>query len=92
MPAADVLKLAEFCKAVGLQLFRNYVQQMCDTKGWTMWPAEKLAHAAMGMHGLALAHAFSHSIPKASLPLFWATGEVKLNGKTVNWRPLLPNS
>jgi len=92
MPAADVLKLGEFCKAVGQQLFRNYIQQMCDTRGWTMWEAEKLAHAAMGMHGLALAHAFSHSIPKASLPLFWGAGKVELNRKTANWRPLLPNS
>lgn len=92
MPAADVMRLLKFCTAVGLQLFRNYIQQMCDTKGWTMWPDDKLGHAAMGMHGLALAHAFGHSIPKASLPLFWATGKVELNGKSVNWRPLLPNS
>jgi hypothetical protein len=92
MSAADVQKVREFCQAVGFQLFGNYLQDMCKSKGWGMWPHEKHSHAALGMHGLGLAHAFGHSIPKASLPLFWAGGKVELEGKSVVWQPLLPNS
>lgn len=92
MPASELTRLTKFCKEVGHQLLGNYIRHMGETRGWTAWDAEKHANAATGMHGLGLSHAFGHSIPKASLPLFWGSGEVKLNGKRVMWRPLLPNS
>lgn len=92
MPPVDLARLIKFCKEVGSQLLGTYIQHMCDTRKWNPWGGEKHANAAAGMHGLGLSHAFGHSIPKASLPLFWGWGEVKLNGKRVNWRPLLPNS
>jgi hypothetical protein len=91
MPDADVRRVVGFCQDVGGQLFNMYLQTMCKTRGWVPWPAHKINKAATGMHGLALAHAFGHSIPKASLPLFWASGTVAFGGKSVAWQPLLPN-
>lgn len=69
MSADDMEKVLDFCKAVGFRLLGDYPQDMVKQKGWTMWPYDKHSHAALGMHGLGLARAFGHSIPKASLPL-----------------------
>jgi hypothetical protein len=91
MPDAEVRQVVGFCQDVGGQLFNSYLQTMCITRGWSPWPVHKSNRAATGMHGLALAHAFGHSIPKASLPLFWAAGRVEFRGKSVTWQPLLPN-
>lgn len=82
----------QFCKDAGFQLFSNYIEHMKIHKNWKNWPSDKLDNAACGMHGLGLAHAFGHSIPKASLPLFWGSGPVKINGRSTIWKPLLPHS
>lgn len=82
----------QFCSTVGRQLFTHYLQKMVMTKGWTMWAPEKLGQASLGMHGLGLTYAFAHSIPKATLPLYWASGEVTYNGRTLRWKPLFLNS
>jgi hypothetical protein len=76
-----------FCGEVGQQLFQGYH----DRKKWD-WPKKRIETSRFGMHGLGLNLAFWHSVPKASLPLLWAGGEVKSHGSTVNWVPLFPNS
>ncbi|OOE10957.1 hypothetical protein BSR09_06695 [Stutzerimonas degradans] len=81
-----------FCSSIGRQLWVNYVTQMGILKGWEMWPDEKLDNCALGMHGLGLAHAFGHSVPKASLPLLWGSGPVQWGGKTIEWKPLFKNA
>ncbi|HEV7318814.1 MAG TPA: hypothetical protein VGO04_09425 [Ensifer sp.] len=92
MSHGDVARAVAFSKTVGAQLFSNYVDAMKVTAGWSAWAPEKIERASVGMHGLGLTHGFSHSIPKASLPLFWGSGKVQLNGSEVNWSPLFPNS
>ncbi len=85
-------QMKSFCGEVGYQLLGHYLDGMRTSHGWGSWAVEKQKNAATGMHGLGLTHAFGHSIPKASLPLYWGAGEVTYNGKRVIWRPLLPNS
>lgn len=80
------------CRSIGEQLFTRYIEAQVHLKGWDMWPAEKLQKCALGMWGLGLLHAFSHSVPKASLPVFWAGGDVELDGRKVNWKPLFPRA
>lgn len=92
MSAADLQRLVVFCKHVGHQLWGNYLLHMQQTQQWKAWDAQKHANSATGMHGLGLTHAFGHSVPKASLPLFWGAGPVEIGGKRLTWRPLLPNS
>lgn len=77
----------EYCRSVGDQLFRNYL-------GWMnyKWPEEKIRPCALGMFGLGLNLGFAHSIPKATLPLFWMGGKVSYGGKKVRWTPLFPNA
>lgn len=82
----------QFLRAIGRQLWRNYLLEMSRLKGWTMWSDERLDNSALGMHGLGLTHAFGHSVPKATLPLLWGGGPVTWNGRSVNWTPLLLNA
>lgn len=72
-----------FCRDVGLQLFRNYL----DLKGY-IWDERKIRISGLGMHGLGLSTVFSHSIPKATLPLFWGKGKVCYRGAKSQWLPL----
>lgn len=81
-----------FCRLIGKQLLRNYLSNQVQTKGWNMWAEERLEKCSLGMHGLGLAHAFGHSVPKATIPLLWGQGQVTWNGKTINWVPLFRNA
>ena len=81
------IELEKFCREIGGQLFAEYLRQ----KGW-IWPEQKIGASSLGMHGLGLNLAFSHSVPKASLPLLWASGTVKFDGSTIEWRPLFCNA
>jgi len=78
-----VTRAVKFCEHVGLQLFRQYL-------AWKAypWQEERIVSCALGMCGLGLCLAYSHSVPKASLPLFWADGEVVSGHKTNHWQPL----
>ncbi len=79
-----------FCEEVGEQLWRRYiVKKKFDAAAW---PEERIKRCALGMDGLGLAFAFPHSVPKASLPLFWAAGVVSLDGVSLDWAPLFPNA
>jgi len=85
-------KASEFCRAIGRQLFATYLENMQHSQGWDPWPADKITACGLGMHGLGMVHAFSHSVPKATLPLIWGAGDVEWEGRHVAWRPLLPNA
>ncbi|SFO86333.1 hypothetical protein SAMN03159417_00376 [Ralstonia sp. NFACC01] len=92
VPAAQQQEAATFCSEVGRQLFAAYLEGMQKTANWDPWPEEKVATCGLGMNGLGMVHAFSHSVPKATLPLIWGNGLVEWKGRHVNWRPLLPNA
>jgi hypothetical protein len=76
-----------FCDEVGRQLFSAYLKR----KGFE-WPEKKVTTSSLGMHGLGLNVAFAHSVPKASLPLLWAEGEVRFGGSKIQWVPLFPSA
>jgi hypothetical protein len=76
-----------FCSRVGYQLFRQYLKRRGHE-----WPDLKIQRCGLGMYGMGLAFAFAHSVPKATLPLFWAAGPVDYDGKTINWVPLFPDA
>jgi hypothetical protein len=80
------LQTEKFCKEIGVQLFRLYL----SAKGWP-WPEPKIEACSCGMYGLGLNLSFGHSIPKASLPLLWASGPVRYDRSTVDWVPLFEN-
>lgn len=82
----------DFCTKIGRQLLVNYLDDMHTRKGWDMWANQRLDNCSLGMHGLGLAHAFGHSVPKASLPLLWGGGTVEWDGKKTNWNPLFKNA
>jgi hypothetical protein len=87
-PARD--RAQSFCENVGEQLWRAYIEK--KQFGSSSWPDDRIKLCALGMEGLGLTVAFPHSVPKATLPVFWATGRVTFNGKSIDWMPLLPNS
>lgn len=78
-----VERALKFCTAVGRQLYRLYINK----RGKQMLE-RKLEEASLGIRGMALALAFSHSVPKETLPLFWMGGEIEWDRKKVRWLPL----
>jgi hypothetical protein len=79
-----------FCENVGVQLWSSYISK--KNFDLTSWPENRLNLCALGMEGLGLTFAFPHSIPKASLPLLWARGNVTAYGNSLFWKPLFPNA
>ena len=80
-----------FSEQVGEQLWRSYIVKRKNFDPGS-WPAERMRLCALGMEGLGLTFAFPHSVPKASLPLFWARGQVTFGGISLDWVPLLPDA
>jgi hypothetical protein len=78
-----VQRALNFCAKVGHQLYRLYLNK----RGKTM-PERKLEEASLGIRGMALALAFSHSVPKETLPLFWMGGDIEWDKKKIQWYPL----
>ena len=79
-----------FCREIGGQLWQNYLYKKNYLTGW---PPDRVQRCALGMEGLGLAFAFAHSVPKATLPLFWGRGPVYFGGnEKVNWIPLFENA
>lgn len=77
-----------FCKKIGLQLFRSYQEK----KG-KFWSDRRLNECSLGTGNMAFLLAFSHSLPKSTMPFFWCHGEVEDNrGKKFNWVPLFPSA
>lgn len=91
---AQITDATDFCTKVGRQLFYNYTQEMKTRRpDFRDWADSKLDKCAFGMWGQGLTITFSHSLPKASLPLLWGTGPVAYGGRQVRaWQPLFPNS
>ena len=76
----------EFCSTVGRQLYSHY------QNGRPARPARWLDEAALGVRSFGMALAFSHSVPKETLPVFWAEGPVEFGGKRTQWLPLFPSA
>jgi len=72
-----------FCGEIGHQLFRQYLV----SKDWD-WPERRIRESSLGVRGISMALAFAHSVPKATLPLFWMEGSVRLGKKEIHWPPL----
>jgi len=79
-------RAAEICGRIGEQLYRRHL----DLKGKS-WPQRRIAESAFGVRYNGLALAFSHSVPKETLPLFWIGGEVEILGRATEWEPLFPS-
>jgi hypothetical protein len=81
-----------FCQQVGAQLWDRFIRRKFgDTFDANRWPPGRVERCGLGMDGLGLAFAFPHSVPRATLPVFWAEGEVTIDGARLNWTPLFPN-
>jgi len=85
-------QLRNFFGVIGRQLFDNYLTRQVRDSNWTMWSEEKRQKSSLGKDNFCLSHAFAHSVPKATLPLFWSYGNVTFNGRSVDWRPLFENA
>lgn len=84
---AQLERATNFLQRIGGELFREYL-----SRALYKWDERKIAPCAFGMHGLGLVLGFSHSIPKSSLPVFWADGTISAPSGTCNWTPLFPNA
>lgn len=91
-PSALRDQAEQFCRHVGGQLWKGYIERRpgFDPKKWS---AQRLDQCALGMYGLGLCFAFPHSVPRASLPLFWARGRVDFATRPpIDWVPLFPSA
>ncbi len=79
-----------FCQNIGEQLWRNYIERKAYTG--IRWPDERIRICGLGMEGLGLTFAFPHSVPRATLPVFWASGPVVWEGETFEWQLLFPSA
>ena len=91
---ADLIFIEKILKKVGKELWVNYLKKKFgDPIDCERWDDLRIERCAFGMDGLGLTLAFAHSVPKASLPVFWATGSVTgSDGQMFDWLPLFPNS
>jgi hypothetical protein len=80
-------RAVSFCREIGEQLFRQYL----SSKGY-VWPERRIRESSLGVRSIALALVFAHSVPKATLPLFWMGGRVRLDAKEIDWQPLFPSA
>lgn len=77
----------EFCTEIGFQLYKLYVQGRSKP-----WIERKVEESALGVRSHALSLAFTHSVPKETLPLYWAGGRVRWQNKEIDWLPLFQNA
>ncbi len=90
-PSPDAQRRArQFCETIGEQLWTNYTRK--KKFDHAAWPPDRIRRCSLGMESLGLAFAFPHSVPKATLPVFWATGNVTFGGRSFEWQPLFPNA
>ncbi|MFN7962160.1 MAG: hypothetical protein U0002_12905 [Thermoanaerobaculia bacterium] len=73
-----------FCRSIGAQLFSRYAER--EGKRWN---EARVDQAGIG-YGLLLA--FSHSIPKLTLPILWLEGDCEFEGRRLHWEPLFRNA
>jgi len=83
-PAAEKQERAIcFCTEIGRQLYARYLESQGKQK-----PQHWIDECALGVRSAALTLAFGHSIPKETLPLFWAHGTILWNNRPFTWHPL----
>lgn len=84
----------QICSDIGSELWDAYVTQQVNSSGWDKqaWSQERIRLCSLGMDGLGLTVILAHSIPKASLPVFWMGGNIRYGKKTLSWKPLFPNA
>ena len=76
-----------FLEEIGAQLWEQFLKQQNKLND-ERWPASRIRRCGLGMEGLGLCISFPHSVPRATLPVFWASGSVSFEGKTMQWEPL----
>jgi len=81
-------KAIKFCRCVGEQLFSHYIDLQIRDEKWYPWSKRRIQEYALGTRSLGLAIIFAYSVPKGSLPLFWASGDVEYRGEEIPWSPL----
>ena len=81
-----------FCKEIGRQLYQNLLNTVSDPSQARPGFKKTIEQRGLGVACLALTVAFSHSIPKSTLPVFWGSGPVSFSGKTLQWVPLFPGA
>jgi hypothetical protein len=79
----DAKRAMRDCAIIGRQLYKLYVEKRAKPK-----TDKQLDEASLGVRGLSLAIAFSHSVPKETLPLFWMGGNIEVGGRKPLWMPL----
>lgn len=79
----DAKRAMRDCAAIGRQLYKLYVEKRAKPK-----TDRQIDEASLGVRGLSLAIAFSHSVPKETLPLFWMGGNIQVEGRKPLWIPL----
>lgn len=87
-PAADIAPKIEdaitYCRDLGRSLWKSNL----EIRG-KKWTHERIDDCCLGAGNMALAFAFSSSMPKSSLPMFWCHGNVvDRSGNMFTWRPL----
>jgi hypothetical protein len=81
------------CQRIGIELWRSYLQAKFGKIDPIRWDDDRIRLCGLGKDGLGLAFSFAHSLPKATTPLFWATGKVSAqDGNQFDWEPLFPNA
>lgn len=70
---------------LGSQLWRHWLGDRALHANWTH---EAVATCALGVNGIGSTIFFSHSPPTAALPVYWASGDVTINGHRMSWTPL----
>lgn len=91
----DRLADAKEClKQIGTQLWSAYVARMVEGQGWKHehWPTNRVELCSLGMDGLGLTVVLAHSVPKATLPMFWTGGRITVGKKELDWKPLFGNA
>lgn len=76
-----------FLWTIGKQLIQAYLGR----QGWG-WSDRRMAQAGLGVYASGLTLVFYHSIPKETLPVFWARGNVVWKSKSLSWEPLFANA
>ncbi|MBX9776899.1 MAG: hypothetical protein K2Y71_21170 [Xanthobacteraceae bacterium] len=72
------------CQHIGAQLVDKYATEHSKN-----WPENVRTGFAMGGMRFGSTLMFAHSVPKVCLPIFWLGGPIEVDGKRIEWKPLL---
>jgi len=91
----DRKKAISVCAEIGRQLVRPFLERKEKrkaNKNEVIISEEMISKWELGACGFASTIMFASSIPKPVLPLMWLQGDVKLEDKSVYWKPLFWDS